>query len=159
MASPKLTSQQRATLLEWIAADYDWRLIRGWFKDNDWPEISRANVTYYRKHYKIDLDKIRSARYEKALDSGLAKRAERVERLKKHADELEELKWVPDKNGRLWNEKAWREVLDQIAGEMGDKKNIVSGDDEHPIKQVIEVVYSDSINAAAPASGADEDQG
>jgi hypothetical protein len=29
---------------------------------------------------------------------------------------------VPDKNGRLWNERAWRQPLDDIAAEMGERR-------------------------------------
>jgi hypothetical protein len=108
--------------LEWIAADYDWRLIRGWFNERGWPTISKALVTYYRKSSGDSVQRIRAERYSKALDAGLAQKAERVERLKKHADELESIKWLPDKNGRLWNEKAWRETLRDIAEEMGERK-------------------------------------
>jgi hypothetical protein len=108
--------------LEWIAADYDWRLIRDWFADREWPNITRATVSYYRISRGEGIQRIRTERYSKALDAGLAQKAERVERLKKHADELESLKWVPDKNGRLWNEKAWRETLRDIAEEMGERR-------------------------------------
>lgn len=118
----KLTSEQRATLLEWIAADYDWRLIRNWFEDRGWPKITRQLISYYSITRAEGLNRLRAERYSKALDSGLAQRAERIQRLKEHADELEDLKWVPDKNGRLWNEKAWRETLRDIAEEMGERK-------------------------------------
>lgn len=118
----KLTGEQRETLLEWIAADYDWRLIRDWFAKREWPTITRGLITYYRKSRGESIDRIRSERYSNALDRGLAQKAERVERLKKHADELESIKWLPDKNGRLWNEKAWRETLRDIAEEMGERK-------------------------------------
>ncbi len=120
----KLNSEQRATLLEWIAADYDWRLIRNWFKERDWPTITRATVSYYRRSRFDGIQRIRAERYSTALDAGLAQKAERVERLKKHADELEAIKWLADKNGRLWNEKAWRETRRDIAEEMGERKPI-----------------------------------
>ena len=118
----KLTSEQRATLLEWLAADYDWRLIRQWFEEREWPTLSRAAVSYYRRTRYDGIQRIRAERYNKALDAGLAQKAERVERLKIHADKLEAIKWQPDKNGRLWNEKAWRETLRDIAEEMGERK-------------------------------------
>ena len=47
-------------------------------------------------------------------------REERIEQLKEHAQELEAIKWEPDERGRLWNEKAWRETVEQIKGEIGD---------------------------------------
>ena len=122
MAKPKLSQEQRAALLEWLAADYDWRLIREWFKEKGWPQISRAAATYYRTTYAIDIEQLRAARLESALNSGLALKEERIARLAAHADELEKIKWLPDKNGRLWNEKAWRETLSEIAAEMGHRK-------------------------------------
>jgi len=125
MARMKLNSEQRATLLEWIAADYDWRLIRDWFNERGWPMISRAAVSYYRTSRFEGIEHIRTERYTKALDTGLALKAERVMRLKKHADELEAIKWTPDKNGWLRNERAWRETLADIADEMGHRKQVV----------------------------------
>lgn len=122
MAKNKLTDEQRAALLEWLAAAYDVRLIREWFKERKWPEITRAALSYYRTTYEIDIENIRLARLDSAINSGLALKEERIARLSAHADELEKIKWEPDKNGRLWNEKAWRETLAEIAAEMGHRK-------------------------------------
>ncbi len=122
MARKKLTSEQRATLLEWLAADYDTALIMQWAHDLDWPELTRQAISYYRISRYDGIKRIQEDRYSKALDSGLAQKAERVARLKRHADSLEAIKWLPDKNGRLWNEKAWRETLRDIAEEMGERK-------------------------------------
>ena len=125
MAKTKLTSEQRATLLEWLAADYDWRLIRKWFEEREWPTISRALVSYYRNSRDLGIAKLRDKRRNNALKSGLALKEERVARLVAHADALEAIKWVPDKRGRMWNEKAWRETLAEIAAEMGHRKQVV----------------------------------
>lgn len=125
MARTKLTSEQRSQLLLWLAADYDWRLIQQWFEERQWPPISRALVTYYRHSRDMGIDRLREKRRSKALSTGLAIKEERVARLKAHADKLEAIKWTPDKNGRLWNEKAWRETLDDIAAELGDRKTVV----------------------------------
>lgn len=78
--------------------------------------------SYYRKQYGLEIERLRTERRRSALNSGLALKEERVARLAAHADELEALKWVPDDNGRLWNEKAWRETLDDIAREVGDRR-------------------------------------
>jgi len=59
---------------------------------------------------------------ERALTEGLALRAERVAKLKEHAAILDEMRFVPDKNGRLWNERAWRQTLADIAEEMGERR-------------------------------------
>lgn len=122
MAQTKLNGDQRATLLEWIAADYDAALILQWAAELDWPKLTRQAIHYYRQSRGESVKRLRSERYTKALDSGLAQKSERVARLKRHADSLEAIKWVPDKNGRLWNEKAWRETLRDIAEEMGERK-------------------------------------
>lgn len=125
MAKTKLTSEQRATLLEWLAADYEWRLIRKWFEERDWPPISRALVSYYRGSRDIGIAKLRATRRNKALSSGLALKEERVARLVAHADALEAIKWVPSQSGKLYNEKAWRETLAEIAAEQGHRKQVV----------------------------------
>lgn len=160
----KLTSEQRATLLEWLAADYDWRLIKQWFEEREWPQLSRAAITYYRRTRFDGIAKIRAERYSQALDSGLAQKAERVERLKLHADKLEAIKWQPDKNGRLWNEKAWRETLRDIAEEMGERKpsvevhiNIIQELERRAIDAGIDIRSDPILLALFTALGADID--
>ena len=122
MAAPKLNEEQRETLLTWLAAEYDTRLIRKWFAANGWPELSRTTLFYYRKQHGVDIAALCQERRSRALDSGLALREERIARLAAHADELDAIKWEPDEHGRLWNEKAWRETLDDIAKEMGHRR-------------------------------------
>jgi hypothetical protein len=34
----------------------------------------------------------------------------------------DEMHFVLDKNGRPWNERAWRQTLDDIAAEMGERR-------------------------------------
>jgi hypothetical protein len=123
MAKPKLTNEQKETLLTWLAADYDSRLIMLWFKEREWCELTRDNLSYYRKVYGIDIEKLRAERRTSALNTGLAIKEERVKRLSDHADALEAIKWIPDiKTGKLHNEKAWRETIDDIAKEVGGRK-------------------------------------
>lgn len=143
MAAPKFTNEQRAVVLEWIAADYSIDLIQHWIAErreteykaigdddqetivrnpDNWPEVSRQTIYHYRKRYAEQIATLRAERHTAALDSGLALKAERIARLAEHADRLEAIKWIPDKNGRLWNEKAWRETLDDIAREMGHRR-------------------------------------
>jgi hypothetical protein len=144
MAKPKLTNEQRETLLTWLAADYDSRLIALWFKEREYPEISRDTLSYYRTKYGVDIEKMRAARRESALNTGLAVKEERVKRLANHADTLEAIKWIPDpKTGKLHNEKAWRETIADIAAEVGGRtKNvdITSGGEKLQPPQVIEIV-------------------
>ena len=183
MAKKKLSHEQQAALLEWLAADYDWRLIRDWFAEKKWPTITRATASYYRTTYAIDIERLRAERLDSALNRGLALKEERIARLAAHADELEKIKWVPDKNGRLWNEAAWRETLGEIAAEMGHRKQAVElswqeearrdGYDPDEIKaklrrQFAEMVLqgrsgslpgSDSGSGPTPAAGAGRDGG
>lgn len=120
---PKLTPAQRSALLQWLAAEYSGPLIRKWFVERAWPDLSDASFTYYRTRYATEIAAARAERHASAINSGLALKEERVKRLVEHADELEAIKWKPDKKtGRLWNEKAWRETLDDIAKEMGHRR-------------------------------------
>ena len=127
MAAPKLTTEQRDALLKWLAAEYSAPLIRRWFADRGWPELSDPAFTYYRNRWASSISAARSKRRSAALSKGLALKEERIRRLAEHADELEAIKWRPDDKGRLWNEKAWRETLDDIAREMGQRRPDIEG--------------------------------
>lgn len=122
MAAPKLTIEQRDALLTWLAADYSEPLIHKWFLDREWEPLSQAGVSYYRKKFAAEIEAARKERRDSALSTGLALKEERIKRLVEHADELEAIKWIPDDKGRLWNEKAWRETLDDIAKETGGRR-------------------------------------
>lgn len=122
MAAPRLSKEQQDALLMWLAADYSETLIGKWFVDRKWTPLSSSNVSYYRKKFAPEIEAARKERHNSALNTGLALKEERLKRLAEHADELEAIKWEPDENGRLWNEKAWREVLDDIAKEMGHRR-------------------------------------
>src|SRR4051812_15769502 len=116
MARATLTDEQRDLLLIWLAADYPPFVIREWARELRWPSISDRLIYYYRHAYAPELLTLRAARRGTALTTGLALKEERVAQLAAHADALALIKWVPDKKtGRLWNEKAWRETLDDIA--------------------------------------------
>lgn len=122
MAAPKLTIEQRDTLLIWLAAEYSGPLIAKWFAEKEWPSLDPSALTYYRQKYQAEIESARAARRDSAINTGLALKEERVRRLAEHADELEAIKWQTDDKGRLWNEKAWRETLDDIAKEMGHRR-------------------------------------
>lgn len=125
-------------VLEWLVADYDSGLILRWIKERrerekepePWPQdLTKQALSYYRSKWKVQIEEARKARHSAALNAGLALKEERVARLKQHADELEAIKWVADtKTGRLWNEKSWRETLDDIAKEMGHRRQGVDVD-------------------------------
>ena len=122
MAAPKLETEQQTALLEWFAAEYGGPLIKKWFAERQWPALSDATLTYYRQKWAPEIEAARATRRGGATTSGLALKEERVKRLAEHADELEAIKWIPDEKGRLWNEKAWRETLDDISNEMGHRR-------------------------------------
>lgn len=126
MAKNTLTEEQREALLTWLAADYDTALIVKWFEKNNWPKLTRQNISAYRKQYGLEVDKLRKERRDSALNTGLALKEERVKRLVEHADSLDAIKWQPGENGRLYNEKAWRETLDDIASETGGRSKSVA---------------------------------
>lgn len=127
MAAPKLNPDQRAALLTWLAAEYSEGLIRKWFEERAWPTVDSSALTYYRKKWAAEIAEARAERRSSALTKGLALKEERLRRLAEHADELEAIKWDADDKGRLWNEKAWRETLDDIAKEMGQRRPDIEG--------------------------------
>lgn len=136
MAAPKLTIEQQSVLLTWLAADYSEPLIRKWFVDREWEPLSQAGVSYYRTKFAAEIEAARKERRDSALNTGLALKEERIKRLAEHADELEAIKWLADDKGRLWNEKAWRETLDDIAKETGGRKIVgeITGPNGGPIE-------------------------
>ena len=140
----KLSSRQRLEVLRLIAADFANAVIFDRLSKLDcecermkfvagsdgkpvalrdaFPVIGDSALSYYRKKFRDEIDALRKSRREDALNSGLALKSERVARLCQHADELELIKWEAGESGKLWNEKAWRETLSDIAEEMGDRK-------------------------------------
>lgn len=106
-----------------MAAEYSEPLIQKWFIEREWEPLAKSTISYHRTRYAAQIDQARTSRRSRAITTGLALKEERVKRLAEHADELEAIKWVADeKTGRLWNEKAWRETLDDIAKEMGHRR-------------------------------------
>lgn len=123
MATPnKLTPEQREAVIAWLAAEYSQGAILAFLRERGWPVLDPKSIDHYRQSMREEIEQRRTERRSRALTTGLALKDERVERLKQHADRLEEIKWEPDEKGRLWNEKAWRETLDDIAREMGQRK-------------------------------------
>lgn len=120
--SRRLTTEQRAALISWVAAEYSETLIRKWFEQREWEPISESTLAYYRTKLAPEIEAARKERRESALNRGLALKEERIRRLAEHADELEAIKWARDKSGRMPNEKAWRETLNDLAAEMGHRR-------------------------------------
>ncbi len=138
MAAPVLDKGQREYLLELIAAQYDTPTIKYHFLRVHGIALTRENIHSYRKRHGVRISEIQSRRRDEALERGVANQAERIARLIEHADELDRIKWVPDDNGRLWNEKAWRECLQQVAKEKGE---LVERHDHRGSIEVIAVDY------------------
>jgi hypothetical protein len=121
LAKRTLTEAQRLVLLEYLAADFPTAGIRRQFGERGWPELPDSLLAYYRKTYFPEIAALRQARRDSALTRGLALKEERIAALVAHAEALASIKWIPDDKGRLWNEKAWRETLDDIAKETGGR--------------------------------------
>lgn len=137
MAAAKLSKDQRLILLRLIAADYSNAVIFDRLgKITDFPALSGSAIDYYRAKYSDDLLLLRKERSDKAIASGLALKAERIARLCEHADVLELRKWEVSLNGRCWNEKAWRETLDDIAREMGERRPL---NDDGGMDEIVKV--------------------
>ena len=144
MAAPKLTKAQKYELLRLIAADYSNRVIFSRLsKIAGFPVVGASALSYYRAQYAEEIEQTRKARLASALNRGLALKEERVIRLSEHADELELVKWEPGENGRYWNEKAWRETLDDIAQEMGDRR---SREKESGEEEIIKLIIGVDLN-------------
>lgn len=135
---PKIEPEQRAVLLTWLVAEYSGNLIRKWFSERGWTPLADSTLSYYRTEWASEIESARVVRRTAAITSGLALKEERIQRLAEHADELEAIKWVPDDKGRLWNEKAWRETLDDIAKEMGHRRQGIDVAVEKELEQFLD---------------------
>jgi len=122
MAANVLSEEQRLKLVEWLAAGYPEPLIQQFFAARGWKSISQPGISWHREQHREHIDRCRREREARAYNAGLAQLEERVRQLVKHAEALEEIKWLPDDKGKLHNEKAWRETLDDIAKELGHRR-------------------------------------
>lgn len=96
--------------------------INDFFWLSRWGRLSSSTLSHYRKLYKAEIAAAAAQRMDVAMTAGLAMKAERIAALKLHAEQLAAIRWQPDENGRLWNERAYRQCLADIAIEMGDRK-------------------------------------
>ncbi len=135
MAKSKLTAEQKLQLVQWLAADFTSDVIRYLANKKGWDleRFSNRVITYYRRKHEQKIIEAREQRHSDAMSTGLALKEERVAQLKEDAAHLEIIKWMPDNHGRLVNEKAWREVLEQIAEEVGDRNPLK----DQPISEII----------------------
>lgn len=121
-SGPRLNDDERALLLQLLAAGFRESVIHNFFAAADKKPLSSSTISYYRQQWAKQLAEAKAKRIDEALTSGLALKAERIAALKEHAELLGQIRFVSDKNGRLWNERAWRQTLEDIAIEMGERK-------------------------------------
>lgn len=143
MAKPKLSEQQKLSLLEWLAEGLKTKEINERAAKHEEPfEVSPQLVYQYRTDYEIDLTNLRSRNEMAALHTGLSLKANRLEKLFALAERLEEdlfnrkLVWTEQVKGigsgsdfeRITFEefnaseiKEYRAVLDDIAKETGGR--------------------------------------
>lgn len=117
-----MTAEQREALITWIAADYSEPAIRKKWADEGWEQVSGTLVDYYRKQLKADIDAARKARHESSITRGLALKEERVARLAAVAEEVELVVFERDGRGRFKHLRDWRELMNDIATEMGHRR-------------------------------------
>ena len=141
----KLNQRQKAKLLEWVAAGYQSDEVNRLAAEFDEPfSVHRSQLFFYREHYGKRITEINSTIHDSALTTGLALREERVKRLVRLAELMEEDLLV---NKKLWiigdirilgkgdsaqvvereefnqaEVTQYRGVLADIAQEMGDRK-------------------------------------
>jgi hypothetical protein len=118
----RLTPEERDLLLKLLVSGQREMLIMQVFASLGLKPPASSTIAYYREKYREEIREAQARRIEKATTEGLALRAERIARLKEHADLLEAMRFTADKNGRLWNERAWRQTLADIAEEMGERR-------------------------------------
>lgn len=109
-------------LVALLAAGEPESAILQFFRLAGWGKLASSTLSHYRKLFATEIEAAKVRRIDEALSSGLALKAERIAALKVHAEQLHAIRWIGDKHGRLWNERAYRQTLADIAVEMGDRK-------------------------------------
>jgi hypothetical protein len=123
MAAPVLSEEQRLALVEWLAAGHPEPLIHMLFQARGWKPIHHSSIGFHRDRHREEIDRRRKEREARAYDAGLAQRDARIKALVRHAETLQQIMWQADEKGKLHNEKAWRETLDDIAKELGHRRS------------------------------------
>jgi hypothetical protein len=157
LAAPKLCEEQRIHLLEWLAAGNPYVLIVQKFLARGWEPISIDGIKYHHQRHKEAIDRRRQEREEAAFDRGYAQWQTRVKALVYHAENLDDVKWLPDEKGKLHNEKAWRETLDDIAKEMGHRKGLPDAG-TMTAQQLIEALTGKPLAAAEVPTAPDSEE-
>jgi hypothetical protein len=118
----RLTNEEKGLLLKLLVAGQREGLIVQAFAALGLVPPASATIAYYREKYREEIREAQAKRIEQAMTEGLALKAERIAKLKEHAELLEAMRFLADRNGRLWNERAWRQTLGDIAEEMGERR-------------------------------------
>jgi hypothetical protein len=134
-----MSPAERDLLLKLLVAGVREGAINAVFRSLGYVPPASSALAYYRERWRASIEQARASRMERALTEGLALRAERVAKLKEHAEVLDALRFVPDKNGRLWNERAYRQTLADIAEEMGERRPSAQEQSGEVVKVVIGV--------------------
>ena len=121
-SGPRLAGEQKDLLLLLLTAGELESSINSFFAHLGWGKLSSSTISHYRKLWGKEIEAARIRRVDDALTTGLALQVERVIALKDHALQLWSLRWTADDNGRFWNERAWRQTLDDLAAEMGERR-------------------------------------
>lgn len=143
----RLKKAQREALIEWVAEGLLSDEINARAGEFNPPfSVARQTITYYRQTRRVDIDRILAESEQDALTTGLALRSERVRKLKALATRLERDLFGDEKQDYIWTDQvkgvgsgeiaeiveyeefnraeieAYRGLLDDIAKEMGDRK-------------------------------------
>ena len=150
----KLIKAQKEKLLSMVAEGLLSDEINARAGEFDPPfHVSRQQVDYYRKRYHDQINVLRVAYENRALNEGLANKAVRIRALKRLAAKMEddlfgkELVWLTNAKTVAQDQydyeefnraeiDAYRAVLDDIAKELGGRVNKIehSGEDGKPIR-------------------------
>lgn len=120
--APRLTPEQKDVILSMLAAGFKEKAIADFFDRLGWVPLAGSSLAHYRKKWRVEIEAAVVRRIDGALTEGLALKSHRVAALKEHAAQLQALVFVTDANGRMWNERAYRQCIEDIGIEMGDRK-------------------------------------
>lgn len=134
--SGKLTKRQRFEVIQWLAEGVSDGEIIGRMEASGMPVITASAIAKYRQRYGADIERLEREHLDRAIRRGLALKANRIRKLCDHADEIERqgLLMKEDQMGRPSWAKEWRETLEDIASEMGERQPAPESGRENAIK-------------------------
>lgn len=157
----RLRKRQKEAVIAWVAEGLESDEINERAKKFKPPfEVSRQQVDWYRGTRDADISAIRAAGEFEALTQGFALKENRVKALQTIANMM----YRDITNGFLWLDqvkalgagdnmevvdyeefntaevKEFRAALDDIAKELGHRKQIIGGDKDNPLEAIIKIV-------------------